>query len=355
MFAWVAFIVGFYCLQRKLLGFNFAKLFLQVGEYKLAKQHLASFLSVKESSAPGHRLAGQISEALNNKDDAVRSYRRSYDLDSSQRDLVFKLCSLICELPPSPANCDLQRCWLERAEALQPQHSVVFELRQRLMLSDGVSEPDGLLKNDALVKPCDMNLRIHLLKLYLDSGRTKEAYEHVLRIEALQVFCNEPAWYNCVLQVLESHGEETGREYYLHLLNALDRHCFLKIAKGGPVQKAALSDIGAALLRIDSTLQKAAESGLNSDLILHFTCQVYFMVGLLVIQRAQAGLEEEYQALSYAVTLFAIAYNHTPASLEVKDLVRKLAEAFNSSATYRQSQCGKSSIPILLPFPILNN
>lgn len=332
-----------------MLGFNFAKLYHQIGENKLAKQHLASYLANKECSAPGHRLAGQIAEALGEKEGAVRSYKRSYDIDSNQRDLVFKTCSLVCELPTTPANRDLQQCWLERAEALQPQHSVVFELRQRLMLSSnsqtkGVAEDQ--LKNEMLSKPADMKLRIHLLKLYLDSNRVKEAYEHMLKIEALQVFCQELDWYNCALNVLETYKKlldhKVGPEFYSHYLNAIDRLSFLKIARVGKGHKSAqaVGDVAPALQLLDVALQLAKDNGAQRDVLIHFTCQLYFQAGLVVLLKAQAGLEDDYQALSYAVTLFTIAYNQGTNGTCNKSSDKKILDAYTVSARYRQSQCG---------------
>lgn len=306
-------------------------------------------MAVKECSAPGHRLAGQIAEALGEKEAAVRSYKRSYDIDSNQRDLVFKICSLVCELPASAANRDLQQCWLERAEALQPQHSVVFELKQRLMLSSNSQSKGALedqLKNEMLSKPADMKLRIHLLKLYLDSGRVKEAYEHMLKIESLQVFSQEVEWYSCALNVLEAYKKmldhKVGPDFYVHYLNAIDRMSFLRIARVGKAYKSvqAISEVVPSLLSLDLALQLAKESGVSRDVLIHFTCQLYFQAGLIILLKALAGLEDDYQALSYAATLFTIAYNQGATGTTIKFSDKKLVDAFVLSAKYRQSQCG---------------
>ena len=293
-----------------------------MAEYKLARQYLAGFLSIKESSAPGHRLAGQISEAQSDKEAAVRSYKRSYDLDPNQKDLVFKICSLICEFPPSPATRDLQQVWLERAEALQPHHSVVFELKQRLLLSckDEPRKSEQLedsLKSEVMTKPSDMNLRVHLLRLYLDSDRATEAFEHVIKIEALQVFQSEPTWYDCVLDVLEAYRKTNpaSPEFHLQTLNALDRISYLKLAGFRGSTKSTQSIIGevtSVLSRLDEALRAASESGsVAIDVLKYFACQLYFQMGMVILQKAQAGHEDQQEALGYAVALFALAYNRT--------------------------------------------
>ena len=306
---------------------------------------------MKECSAPGHKLAGHIAEALGDKESAVRSLKRSFDIDSTQKELVFKICSLVCELPASPANRDLQQCWLERAEALQPQHSVVFELKQRLLLSSSNSQAKGVvedqLKNEMLNKPADMKLRIHLLKLYLDSNRVKEAYEHMLKIEALQVFSQEPDWYSCALNVFETYKKlldhKVGPDFYFNYLNAIDRLSFLKITRVGKGHKSsqAISEIIPALQSLDVNLQLAKESGAQRDVLVHFTCQLYFQAGLVVLLKALGGLEDEYQALSYAATLFTIAYNQgTTGTSNNKLTDKKLQDSTMVTAKYRQSQCG---------------
>ena len=125
---WSSLIVYNHNFQVKLLGFKFAQLYHQIGEHQLAKEYIVSYLSVKEDCAPGHCLAGQIQEALGEKEAAVRSFERSYAIDSYQPSLVFRICSLVFADPLSlsPTNQYLQHCWLERVEIL------LFKLKQRL-------------------------------------------------------------------------------------------------------------------------------------------------------------------------------------------------------------------------------
>lgn len=271
-------------------------------------------------------------------------------MDPNQRDLVFKICTLICEFPASPANRDIQQCWLERAEALQPQHSVVYELKQRLLLTSNSQSKGALiedqLKSEMVAKPADMKLRIHLLKLYVDSSRVKEAYEHMMKIEALQVFSQEVDWYECVLNVLEAYQQSStqkiGSEFHHQMLNALDRMAFLKLSRIGRSQKTSqvINDVVSTLHRLDESLQQASNSGTSSDVLVHFTCQLYYMAALVLVLKAQAGQEEETQILGYVATLFAIAYNQGTISSGSRCADRKLVDAWIASGMYRQSQCG---------------
>lgn len=336
-------------LQRKLLGYNIAKLYNRVGEHKIAKHYISSFLSVKESSAHGHSLAGVIATNLGDKEAAVRSYKRSFDLDPNQKDLVFLVCQLLCELPPTTANRDLQQCWLERAEAIQPLHSVVSELKHCLLQSSkepSKGEIEDFLNKEMMIKPSDMSLRIQLLKLYLNSDQIGEAYDHLLKIESLQVFRNELDWYRCGLDVIAAYETKIGSQlnigFYSMKLNIVEHFSFLKLVriKAADNPSKVLTDVISHLSLLDETLSKASKEGMLTEALVHFTCQLYFQAGLVLLQKAQAGLVDELQALSYASALFAIVYNQERLSVTNNTLEEKLVEAWKSSAAYRQSQCG---------------
>lgn len=287
---------------------------------------------------------------MNEKEAAFRSYKRCYDIDPSQRDIVFKICNLVCEFPASQANRDIQQCWLERAEALQPQHSVVFELKQRLLLTSNAQSKGAAiedhLKSEMLAKPADMKLRIHLLKLYIDSSRVTEAYDHMVKIEALQVFSQEIDWYECVLNVLEAFQkaspQKVSPEFHHQMLNALERLAFLKVARTGRGQKTsqAINDVITTLNKLDSSLQQASSSGTNQEIIIHFACQLYYMVALTLLLKAQAGLEDEAQVLGHVATLFTVVYNQGTVAIGSRCAERKLVDAWIASGMYRQSQCG---------------
>ena len=76
--------------QRKLRGYNIARLYYNVGEYESARRYLSEFLSVRPKTTDAHRLLGQIFESLSMKEKAVQAYKMSYELGEGQRDLVLK-------------------------------------------------------------------------------------------------------------------------------------------------------------------------------------------------------------------------------------------------------------------------
>ncbi|ESO06129.1 hypothetical protein HELRODRAFT_160277 [Helobdella robusta] len=86
--------------ERMLKGYSFAKIYHDIKEYKIAANHLLDFLSVKDNFAPAHKLLGQIYEATK-ADNAqiLKAYKKSYDIDSTQTDILLKICELYSQMP----------------------------------------------------------------------------------------------------------------------------------------------------------------------------------------------------------------------------------------------------------------
>ena len=63
----------------------------------MSGRYLNSFLSVRDSYAPAHKLMGQICEQLNDPKEAISNYKRSLELDGKQKDVLIKVAQLHCE------------------------------------------------------------------------------------------------------------------------------------------------------------------------------------------------------------------------------------------------------------------
>ncbi len=95
--------------ERALKGMTIARLYFNVGEHDLALKHLEKFCEVKPTSAQAFKFRGQVFEAKGfkgpseqkyvNQTAAVEAYKRSYELDLSQREILLKICDLMSQLP----------------------------------------------------------------------------------------------------------------------------------------------------------------------------------------------------------------------------------------------------------------
>lgn len=104
--------------ERNLKGYTVARLYYGIGEHNLALKYLDKFDQVRSNSAQSLKLRGQVFEALSAFDQdggdqgpaglekhqeykrlAVESYKRTLELDLSQKDLVLKICDLMLDIP----------------------------------------------------------------------------------------------------------------------------------------------------------------------------------------------------------------------------------------------------------------
>lgn len=93
-------------------------------------RNINDYLSIKDQSAPGHRLLGQIYEGLDENAKALEAYKRSYHLDKKQSDLLLAICRL---LVTTSADNETMRQWLAKAEKVYPYHEEVGKLRRSLI------------------------------------------------------------------------------------------------------------------------------------------------------------------------------------------------------------------------------
>ena len=64
-------------------------------------------------------------------------------------------------------------------------------------------ELEDLLSSQLVAKPRNAQLRVKLLRFYIQYDRVNEAYEHLLQVEKRVPFPDNIEWYRCVLDVLQ--------------------------------------------------------------------------------------------------------------------------------------------------------
>lgn len=350
--------------ERNLRGFNFAKHYYNVKDYETAKRYLAGFLSLKEVSAPAHRLMGQIYEQSGHLERAVQSYKRCLEIDDHQKDVVLKICELYCQLPVDPERA---RYWADRAEKLFPHSEVVFRLRETLVSVDGdqdMQELEDLITNELVVRPRDVNLRIKLLKLFLDTERIKYAYEHAIDAERRRPYHNSVEWYYCLTDVFEAYLEEQNQEYTsslcIHLLSALDRLISLNLEDTHETDKenrtsgmvcARSMASATALHSFDQHLYKAwqlkdvvADSW--QSFLSHMTGQLYFHMATIVLKRIKLERGSQKEASRIGAALLLAAYSFKPPNLQTTwyhsacSDEQKMYKIWHEHACFRLSQSG---------------
>ncbi|KAL1421142.1 hypothetical protein MTO96_023317, partial [Rhipicephalus appendiculatus] len=196
--------------EKNIQGFKFAKHYFDVKDYESARKYLAAYLAVRGDYAAAHKLMGQIQEAIERPYEAIRSYKCCLDLDESQ----MGFCKIYADLP---ADRQAVQYWLEQAENRFPGHSVVLKLKEILTRAQGVpdvKDKEDLIRSEIMESPLDVELRVKLLELLLDTGRVQDAYMHALQAEEDPQFNAEATysllWQHCVTNVTKAcHQDRT--------------------------------------------------------------------------------------------------------------------------------------------------
>ncbi|KAJ7392582.1 hypothetical protein OS493_010231 [Desmophyllum pertusum] len=221
--------------ERNLKGFAFARLYKEASDNESAKRYLDAYISESEGDFRGHCLMGQLYEGMGQLEKAVASYRRSLELNNTQKELVLKVVKLYCSVPVHP---DRARAWADRGARLFPGHPDVFHLRLHLLESAEVVNYEALedlISEEVSKRPREVDLHVRLVRLYAVRGRFDEAFSHCVAVLKTKAFKDRLEWIACCVEMFEKYlaslekhsikGEVIGNGNAI-----LDVHSFLLIA-----------------------------------------------------------------------------------------------------------------------------
>nr|DBA33258.1 TPA: hypothetical protein GDO54_000971 [Pyxicephalus adspersus] len=190
-------------------GFLFAKLYYEAKEYDLAKRCVSSYIDVQARDPKAHRFLGHLFELEGIVDKAVGCYKRSLELNPTQKDLVLKIAELICTIDATDGRAEY---WVEKAAKLFPGSPVIYKLKEQLLNTKGETgwnQLFDLLQSELFARPNDVFVNIRLVELFRSSKRLDEAVIHCLKPErrALRTHLD---WCSCVVQVLKEYLSSNG-------------------------------------------------------------------------------------------------------------------------------------------------
>ncbi|CAG2208518.1 NUP358 [Mytilus edulis] len=162
-------------------GYQISVLYNEAGDYETAKRYLASYISTRENVPQAHKLMGQILESSKNKEDAIESYKRSFQLDSKQKDLLLK----ICELYGSLKNIDPERA------------------KERVMSGANFEDLEDFYAKQLAKNYTEVNLHTKLIDLYLSEDKVGNAYRHTVDVEKTLAFVDNIVWYENISRVFQ--------------------------------------------------------------------------------------------------------------------------------------------------------
>ncbi|NXF81806.1 RBP2 ligase, partial [Sclerurus mexicanus] len=193
--------------QKSMKGFLFAKLYFEIKEYELAKRYISSYLNVQERDPKAHRFLGQIYEAEDNIEKAFGCYKRSVELNPTQKDLVLKIAELLCNNDITDGRA---KYWVDRAAKLFPGSPAIYRLKEQLLDckgEDGWNQLFDLIQAELYARPDDVYINIRLVALYRSNNRLKDAVLHCQEAEKKIPLQSSLEWCSCVVETFEEYLE----------------------------------------------------------------------------------------------------------------------------------------------------
>ncbi|ELK10668.1 E3 SUMO-protein ligase RanBP2 [Pteropus alecto] len=193
--------------EKSMKGFYFAKLYYEAKEYDLAKKYISTYINVQERDPKAHRFLGLLYEVEENIDKAVECYKRSVELNPTQKDLVLKIAELLCKNDVTDGRA---KYWVERAAKLFPGSPAIYKLKEQLLDckgEDGWNKLFDLIQSELYARPDDVYVNIRLVELYCSNKRLKDAVAHCHEAERNIALRSSLEWNSCVVQTLKEYLE----------------------------------------------------------------------------------------------------------------------------------------------------
>ncbi|NWX14480.1 RBP2 ligase, partial [Aegotheles bennettii] len=170
-------------------------------------RYISTYLNVQERDPKAHRFLGQIYEAEDNIEKAFGCYKRSVELNPTQKDLVLKIAELLCNNDVTDGRA---KYWVERAAKLFPGSPAVYRLKEQLLDckgEDGWNQLFDLIQAELYARPDDVYINIRLVALYRSNNRLKEAVLHCQEAEKKIPLQSSLEWCSCVVETFEEYLE----------------------------------------------------------------------------------------------------------------------------------------------------
>ncbi|XP_024408127.2 E3 SUMO-protein ligase RanBP2 isoform X1 [Desmodus rotundus] len=193
--------------EKSMKGFYFAKLYYEAKEYDLAKKYISTYINVQERDPKAHKFLGLLYEVEENIDKAVECYKRSVELNPTQKDLVLKIAELLCKNDITDGRA---KYWVERAAKLFPGSPAIYKLKEQLLDckgEDGWNKLFDLIQSELYARPDDVYVNIRLVELYRSNERLKDAVAHCHEAERNIALRSSLEWNSCVVQTLKEYLE----------------------------------------------------------------------------------------------------------------------------------------------------
>uniref|UniRef100_A0A8C8R8D7 RAN binding protein 2 n=1 Tax=Pelusios castaneus TaxID=367368 RepID=A0A8C8R8D7_9SAUR len=328
---------------KSMKGFFFAKLYYEAKEYELAKRYLSTYLNVQERDPKAHKFLGQLYEAEDNVEKAVGCYKRSVELNPTQKDLVLKIAELLCENDVTDGRT---KYWVERASKLFPGSPAVYRLKEQLLDckgEDGRNQLFDLIQSEFYARPDDVYVNIRLVELYRSNKRLKDAVAHCREAEKKIALRSSLQWCSCVVQTLKEYLDSESEKSNWRTTNRdlLLAYCNLVVMT---LSTRDVQESRESLESFDHALQAVKQYVNGNDELcitfLEMRGHFYMYAGTLLLKMAQHS-EKEWRAVSELAALcYLIAFQVPRPKTKLIKADQAGQDMLEMLACDRQSQSG---------------
>ncbi|XP_070538551.1 E3 SUMO-protein ligase RanBP2-like [Ptychodera flava] len=308
--------------EMNLKGYSYARMYYEAKDYDSAQKYLNVYIGVMESDYKAHRLLGKLHERKNEYEQAIAAYKRSLELNNTQKDLILQVADLYCKVNKEPQRA---RYWADKAEQHFPGHKTVFKLREHILRTTGADDKqlEEFFIQEMKNSPYNLELNIKLAKMYKEKKRLPDAYQFCTQWEKSKAFSEQLDWHVCVADIIHSYLRQklnsgprgSAKEIIINFLEALCQvtHMALK-------EYDRYSDCAVCLSRLDEWLLRAhqyepitegAPDSEWSTVLNEMRGQLYFLSGVLLTKMAVTGALGWQDAIS-KITACYLASLQTP-------------------------------------------
>ncbi|CAH1128711.1 unnamed protein product [Ceutorhynchus assimilis] len=346
--------------ERNLRCFSFAKLYYNVGDYEQTIRYVTSYLSIKPKSPEGHNLLGKALERLGKKQAALEAYKASLQQDPRQNNLVLKVCELMAQDDVDVEKSGAQY-FHDLAQSFDPRNPIVSNLKEKL-ISNGSKDPNEIsqfLLKELENRPTDVNLRVKLLKHFLENNMIKEAYKHAYDIEQkkLGIFDSSIAWYEIFAEVLVRYQRDASIstqltwEFWFLSTSVLEKLAALSLSDHLENMKTteyitAVFNFDQSLLKVSQNVASCPDKSLLKEFLNHFEAQLCLHLSVLAFKQAKQDLMTFKEVENLVLPLLFIAYNIPVPDTQaiwfnvLPENRRLLVTGWYKEAAFRCSQAG---------------
>ncbi|XP_011183994.2 E3 SUMO-protein ligase RanBP2 [Zeugodacus cucurbitae] len=349
--------------ERQLRSFTIAKLYYKINEYSTAEQYLCSYLSVKEDNDQAHKLLGQCYQRLKKPEKALQSFQRSLQLNSKQPDVLADVCQLLLE--DKNLNASKAKYWCELAESEKVQHDAVFSLRLKLINKENLetNQVEDLIQKEISARPNDVQLRVRLMRNYIEQNKVLDAFKYVYNFEMNQQdnFSNSSEWYNIVWLVLNKYEQMSNTkkdwEFWLLMVICLERQVNISFTLTAASATGGVTETANLLFNLDQYLFKVtqlsdklcAQRELVNLFLDHYRGQMLIYATALIFKRELLQNKNKWkETVKVVLPLLLLAFqtdvpgNREPWMRHTDEQGKQLIQLWNREGSFRCAQAGRT-------------